>query len=118
MSDECSLFLPIRLPSVANMREHWAKKARRVKEQRSTVAMVLRTALSQPTLPAVIDLVRISPRQLDDDNLQSAFKAVRDGVADWLGVDDADEQVTWRYAQKRRGSDRGIQILVRECDGG
>lgn len=46
-------------------------------------------------------LTRIAPRELDGDNLQSSLKACRDGVADWLGVDDRDPRVTWSYAQRR-----------------
>ena len=34
-------------------------------------------------------------------NLAGGFKAVRDQVASWLGVDDADPRVTWVYAQDR-----------------
>jgi hypothetical protein len=40
---------------------------------------------------------------LDGDNLQSGFKAVRDGVADWLGVDDGNSLVDWQYAQRSAG---------------
>ena len=48
-----------------------------------------------------ITLTRIAPRTLDDDNLAAGFKATRDRVADWLGVDDGDKRLTWRYAQER-----------------
>jgi P2-related tail formation protein len=37
---------------------------------------------------------------LDGDNLQSGFKAVRDGVADWLGIDDGSQLVEWEYRQR------------------
>jgi hypothetical protein len=40
---------------------------------------------------------------LDGDNLQSGFKAVRDGVADWLGVDDGDKRIDWQYGQRSGG---------------
>lgn len=54
-----------------------------------------------PPLPVVVTLVRVGPRVIDDDNLAFAFKALRDGVADALGVPDHDPRVTWRYAQER-----------------
>jgi hypothetical protein len=38
---------------------------------------------------------------MDSDGLAIAFKAVRDGVADWLGVDDGHESLTWRYAAQK-----------------
>jgi hypothetical protein len=51
-------------------------------------------------LPATVVLTRVAPRRLDGDNLQSGFKAVRDGVADWLGVDDGNGLVDWQYVQR------------------
>lgn len=60
-------------------------------------------ARPRPSLPLVVTLVRIAPRELDDDNLRGAFKAMRDAVAEWLGVDDADPRVEWAYGQKRAG---------------
>ena len=47
-----------------------------------------------------IRLVRIAPRALDDDNLASAMKSVRDGVADALGMDDRDSRVLWLCDQE------------------
>ena len=51
--------------------------------------------------PIAVSMTRIAPRALDDDNLQTAFKSVRDGVADALGIDDRDPRVAWRYAQEK-----------------
>lgn len=48
-----------------------------------------------------ITLTRIAPRALDTDNLASGLKAIRDGVADALGVDDGSSRIQWRYAQER-----------------
>ena len=52
-------------------------------------------------LPCVVTMTRVSPRGLDDDNLRSALKATRDGIADKLGVDDRSPLVEWRYAQRQ-----------------
>lgn len=88
--------LPLRIESVANKREHWGKRAARTKLHRFAAIAV------QPhPLPCVVTLVRIAPRSLDGDNLQSGFKALRDGIAKRLGVDDADPRVEWRYGQAR-----------------
>jgi len=88
--------LPIKTVSVSNVREHWAKRAKRAKEHRQ--AAFLLTA-KMKRIPKCIALVRIAPRKLDDDNLRHALKAVRDGVADRLQINDNDPRVTWRYEQ-------------------
>lgn len=113
--------LPLRVVSESNARGHWAGKARRTKQARETVGLVVGTHLRvcKAPLPVVVTLTRIAPRQLDDDNLRGALKAARDGVADALGIDDRDDRVEWLYGQ-RRGSKRdltlaqgyGVEVLV------
>ena len=87
-------------------------RARRVKAEREAVAWMLRMA-RRPTLPCVVTLTRATPtaRQLDDDNLRGAMKAVRDQVAEWIGVDDASPRVTWRYEQ-RRNATKAWQVWI------
>lgn len=87
--------LELRIVSVANQREHWSAKAKRAKAHRFAAILVPRHPL-----PCTVTLVRIAPRPLDDDNLRSAFKALRDGIADRLGVKDNDPRVRWEYAQE------------------
>jgi hypothetical protein len=96
-----SCLLPVRTMSEANVREHFAKKAKRARHQRSVAAGVCGVELQRPTLPCVVRLVRVSPRPLDTDNLQRSCKAVRDGIADWLGVDDRDPRVHYLYDQEK-----------------
>lgn len=91
-----SVTLPIRIESVANLREHWGRKAARAKGHK-----IAALAVAPHSLPCVVTMTRIAPRPLDGDNLQSGFKALRDGIAARLGVDDADPRVTWRYGQER-----------------
>lgn len=96
--------LPIRAESVANLREHWRKRAVRAKSHRTQAWAELRAADKEPRLlgPVTVTLTRIAPRPLDShDNLRSSLKAVVDGVADWLGVKDNDARVLWAYAQER-----------------
>lgn len=38
---------------------------------------------------------------LDDDNIRAAFKAVRDAVAEFLGVDDGEERLHFIYQQTK-----------------
>jgi hypothetical protein len=96
--------LPIKTVSVANVREHWATRASRARNHRGQAWLMLRAEFGQPpvpTGPVAVTLTRIAPRALDSDNLSSSFKALRDGVADWLRIDDGDERVTWLYQQER-----------------
>lgn len=108
--------LPIRTVSEANARGHWSKKAKRAKGQRHIAwahVFSFGTAKRRECLPGVVTLTRIAPRALDGDNLQSALKAVRDGVADALGVNDADPRVTWQYAQERgKARQYGVRVEI------
>jgi hypothetical protein len=65
-------------------------------------------------------LTRITPsaRGLDDDNLGSSFKAIRDEVAAWLGIDDRDPRVRWRCEQEK-GAPKvwAVRIEIRERTG-
>lgn len=102
--------IPLETVSTTNMREHWSKRARRAKEQRR-VAYMWTPLLPRLGFPLTITLTRISPRKLDDDNLRSALKSVRDGIADRLEIDDRDSRVTWEYGQ-RKGDSWEQAVLV------
>jgi fatty acid-binding protein DegV len=67
---------------------------------------------TRPALPCTVTMTRVAPSEgLDDDNLRSALKAVRDQIAAWLGVDDRDPLVRWAYDQKR-GAARDYAVEV------
>lgn len=55
---------------------------------------------SIPPPPLLVTITRIGKRKLDDDNLASACKYVRDQVAAEVGIDDGSDQYTWRYEQR------------------
>ena len=101
------VLFPMVLPSVANLREHWAAKARRVKAQRATTSLMLHAGADRKVLaqllintPVIeVTLTRCAARRLDDDNLASAFKACRDSVAAFLAIDDGSKRLRWKYAQ-------------------
>jgi hypothetical protein len=113
--------VPMKLPSVANIREgHWAK-ARRTKQQRMLVALHAGEAIDRgsfhvPTraefTKAVVTLTRVSPRELDSDNNVSAFKAVRDQVAAVIGLDDRSDQIEWHYYQAKFGKEHAVRIQI------
>ena len=97
------VLLPVQTWSEANQRGHWGKRARRAKKQREAARLLVRAARAVLPVagPIAITLTRIALRALDTDNLASGLKAVRDGVADALGVDDGSSRIEWRYAQER-----------------
>ena len=94
--------LPLHIVSEANRREPWRVVWKRKKLHRETTRVLMQRFLrAVPERPATITLTRIAPGTLDDDNLASGFKATRDGVADWLGIDDGSPMLKWRYAQRK-----------------
>lgn len=103
--------IPLRTGRGQNDREHHMAKARRVKSERQAVQWLL-GGKPRPALPCTVTLTRVAPSNgLDGDNLQGSLKALRDGVADWLKVNDADARVDWRYAQ-RRGKPKEYAVIV------
>jgi hypothetical protein len=93
--------LPIKTVAGLNAREHFLARSRRVRGERAAAHMSVKYKHGRPDLPVVVTMVRLSAGSLDDDNLQGAFKAIRDGVADAYGVPDNDPRIQWRYAQER-----------------
>lgn len=111
----CSVWLAIDTGSPANERgsSRWrgARDARVRGRVCSLVAPVLLAHRVRP--PCVVVLVRVSPRPLDSDNAASSLKRVRDGVADALGIDDADPRVSWVVEQRRGPAKvRGVVVEV------
>ncbi len=120
MTGGIEVLLPVRTWSELNLRTHWRQRARRVAEQREDARILVRAGLTGSPFRArvrprdqalTVRLTRIAPRQLDSDNLAGALKAIRDGVADALGMDDGDSRFEWLYAQ-RRGRPGEYAVLV------
>lgn len=108
----------ITVVSEANRRDHWARKARRAKQQRTMASWLVRgfwflDKSKKPTMPLVITLTRLGARTLDSDNLAGSFKAVRDGIADALGVNDGSKDLDWRYRQAH-DKPAGIRIQIQQ----
>ena len=107
-----SLRLPVRIVSEANQRCHWAERKRRGDAQKAAVIC----ALTNSPFDYIFDhgLLRITlthiGRKMDSDNLAGGFKAIRDAIARWLGRDDGDDSLDWRYTQER--GQPGIEIKL------
>lgn len=93
--------LPFRTVSTPNAREHWAAKARRSKTERNVTRHMVDYHLKARLSRYTVVLTRKGPRALDSDNLAASFKAIRDGVADAIGIDDGSDKVQWRYRQEK-----------------
>lgn len=107
--------IPVRVISEANCRQHWAIKSSRAKRQRHEAATAIKicTEYRSLKLPLAISFIRYGKRKLDCDNLQGAFKAVRDGVADALNINDGSNLITWHYSQET-GASYAIRIIVKQ----
>lgn len=113
--------IPIKTVTESNTGGHWATKMRRAKEHRSTCRLVCgaplakyRNGLRDGYVRRLnIRLTRVAPRVLDDDNLRSALKHARDGVADALGLrDDSDARVVWLYAQTKQSKMYAVEVTA------
>lgn len=99
--------------SEANRRGHWAKEHKRKVDQQVAIAaawLSLPWHWGKTGLPFRVTLIHHGST-MDGDNLQRAFKAVRDYIAGLLGVDDGDERVTWQYQQTTEG-EPGVVVRI------
>lgn len=123
-----NVFLPIYARSESNFRDNRYSKSKRVKEQRGIACMVIRHSvdavrkfrMANPEEHVTVTLTRIRPSRriaLDDDNLRGSLKAVRDGVADALGIQDNDPHFTWHYLQAT-GEDYAVRVQISATEKG
>ena len=89
-----------------------ASNARRQKERGVGRTLALRLGATQTGEEfACVVLTRISPKPFDSDNLEAAFKSVRDGMAEAWGIDDADPRVTW-VTDWRKGPKDAVEAAL------
>jgi hypothetical protein len=103
------VLMPIKTGRGLNDRMHWSMRHRLAVKQRRDACL-----LCPPhPLPCVVTMTRLSAGTLDDDNLRGSLKAVVDGIADRLGVDDASPLVEWRYAQRKvKRGHYGVEVQL------
>jgi hypothetical protein len=116
------LELPFRTRAETNDHAHWRERDKRSKAMRRPTELMLQSrvsarAVAKLELPIHVRITRVAPCLLDDgDNLSSALKAVRDGVADWLGIDDkSTSPVKWDYQQQQRSKAYAVLVEVRQA---
>lgn len=106
--------IPIKTINELNAHAHWRTRHKRAKMQRHIVRMFLgQRRVVPPPMPMRITFTRIAPGNgLDPgDGLPSAFKAIRDELADIIGVNDRSPLYEWVYAQRRgEAKEYGVEI--------
>lgn len=118
--------LPLEILSEMNQRDHWAVRYRRASRQKRVAhthtlkyAHRIRERVRKDSaLCLVVRLVRVMrkrQRPFDSDNLQSGFKAVRDGIAWALGVDDGSDRIDWQCDQERGTGKEMVRIVIEEA---
>jgi hypothetical protein len=122
------VLVPVRTVTESNTCEHWRKKNARAQQQKAATYRALawewsasdRGGQARPTLPCEVTLTRRSCSTMDDDNLVSSQKHVRDAIAKWIGIDDKHSHIVrYAYAQQkvRRGS-FGTVVEIRPMEAG
>lgn len=96
-------------------------RSRKKKEQRQLAGHFVSLWQNTPwrhelSAGLVITLCRVAPSEgLDpDENLPGALKAIKDGVADGLGLsNDRDPRIRWKYDQRRgRKGEYAVEIDI------
>lgn len=59
-----------------------------------------------------VTLIAVRQKRLDDDNLAGGFKALRDAIAESLGIDDGDERIEWIYRQQVGPKPHGTIVMI------
>lgn len=100
-----------------NYRSHWAPKAKAVRMARAHTAwLVLEQSRKKPGwAKAAISLTFCPPnkRRRDLDNLIAASKAIFDGIADAIGLDDQHFIPTFRMADPVKGG--AVLVTISEA---
>lgn len=107
--------IPIRTISWLNIRGSFWRHQKRKKAEKSAMYIAWRTEFGghPPQPPLRVTFTRVAPRSLDaGDNLESAFKYIRDELAQCMGLkNDAGTEVEWK-SQQRKGGSKEYTVIV------
>jgi len=107
-----TVYIPIKLPSLANMRLHWRAMDRLKRSQKDAVLLALNcNRETVPIPPLTVTIKRMGKRKLDSDNAIISAKYVRDSVAKWYDIDDGSDLYEWRYEQAI-DTQYGVEIRI------
>lgn len=103
--------VPIKTISTLNARESWMVKAKRIAKERKATHLLFPPVVV-PKLFRV-RMTRVSPGELDSDNLAGALKGVQDAIAYRLGVDDGNRgPVIWERMQEKGPAAVRVEIRL------
>ena len=115
--------IPITIVSSANLREHWSKKHKREKAQKILIAAEMSKIIEELSLPVIVTFIRISPRELDFDNLLYSLKSHRDFISGMLipglraGRADGDERIIFIYQQQKgEPKEHALKIIFKTME--
>ena len=114
--------LPIQPVNRNNQRMHWAKLHRLTRAERHAACLITRSVLDASAtakierLGAIVRLTKINKRRFyKGDNLNSSLKAIRDGIADAIGINDGDDRLEWEYDQRTEGRYAvEVEVMINE----
>jgi hypothetical protein len=127
MSHMFSFTAKLKTVCLVNSREHYRVKAKRVAFEREEIGRAMRGALSERRpffivdgrlfQPVLIKMTRVAPSKgLDDDNLYSALKGVRDSITEVLGLkDDSNQMLRFEVSQRTSTKRQGYSVEVSIC---
>ncbi len=103
--------IPVRVTTESNAKENFWTKHRRAKNQRKIVAIcVPRSQL--PPMPAIVTMTRIGKGEMDDDNVASSLKHVRDEIANLYGVDDGPKSPLRFVVADQEKGDYAVRVTI------
>lgn len=114
ISTSISFRKPIR--SRANFRGKSVALTRETAEHHNAARIAVQCALNAAgvesmAMPIEVRIQRVSPRKIKDgDNLGTALKSIRDGIAEALGFNDGDPRFRWLYSSAL--GKPGVRITV------
>lgn len=101
---------------IPHARGHWAPKARATKMARELAAWKAKENGARPIEADKLDVkITLNPpdrRRRDRANSEAACKALIDGVADVVGVDDYFWRITWDHGEPIKGGQVVVNIEV------
>lgn len=115
-------FVDIKTVSEANVSEHWTTRRKRITSQHKIIWHELHRILpsGKISLPCKITLTRYASKEMDDDNLPTSMKYIKDAVANFIkpglapGQADGDRRMTWQYNQVIAKKPYGVRIEIEE----